>query len=154
MSFKYEKDVVAWASEQARLMRAKRFDLLDIENIAVEIEGVGKSEQRALSNRMSVLLAHLLKWQYQSDSRGKSLARIIKEQRKRVQLAIEETPSLSGNLNDFKWWSGTWADAVSIIVDETGLDTFSDECPWVLDEILDYDWFPFSGEFDGATSNS
>ena len=50
----YETDVVAWASEQARLIRAGRFDLLDREHIAEEIEDVGKSEQRELATRMAV----------------------------------------------------------------------------------------------------
>ena len=44
----YETDLNAWANEQARLLRAGRFDLLDIEHIAGEIEDVGKSEQREL----------------------------------------------------------------------------------------------------------
>lgn len=34
----YEKDVVAWANEQARLLRAGRLDLFDVEHIAREIE--------------------------------------------------------------------------------------------------------------------
>ncbi|MDR3089077.1 MAG: DUF29 domain-containing protein, partial [Desulfobulbaceae bacterium] len=72
MNTAYETDVVAWAGEQARLLRAGRFDLLDIENIAEEIEDVGKAEQRELMSRMAVLLAHLLKWQYQPERRGKS----------------------------------------------------------------------------------
>lgn len=38
----YETDVVAWANEKARLLRAGCFDLLDIEHIAGEIEDVGK----------------------------------------------------------------------------------------------------------------
>lgn len=42
----YEHDINAWANEQARLLRAGRFDLLDVEHIAGEIEDVGKSEQR------------------------------------------------------------------------------------------------------------
>ena len=65
----YEDDVVAWANEQARLLRTGRFDLLDIEHIAEEIEDVGKSEQRELANRMAVLLTHLLKWHYQPERR-------------------------------------------------------------------------------------
>lgn len=52
----YDKDIVAWANEQAQLLRARRFDLLDIEHIAEEIEDVGKSEQRELANRMAKLL--------------------------------------------------------------------------------------------------
>jgi hypothetical protein len=50
----YEDDVVAWANEQARLLRAGRFDLLDIQHIAEEIEDVGKSEQRELATRADV----------------------------------------------------------------------------------------------------
>ena len=44
MTAHYEADIVAWASEQARLLRSGRFDLLDTEHIAEEIEAVGKSE--------------------------------------------------------------------------------------------------------------
>lgn len=61
MNTRYEADVVAWANQQARLIRAGRFDLLDLEHIAEEIEDVGKSEQRELARRMAVLLAHF-KW--------------------------------------------------------------------------------------------
>lgn len=49
----YETDIVAWANEQARLLRARRFEELDIEHIAEEIEDVGKSEQREWANRMA-----------------------------------------------------------------------------------------------------
>lgn len=45
----YQKDIVAWANEQARLLRAGRFDLLDIEHIAEEIEDVGKKQRTYLS---------------------------------------------------------------------------------------------------------
>ena len=54
----YETDVIAWANEQATFIHSGRFDLLDIEHIADEIEDVGKSEQREFENRMAVLLAH------------------------------------------------------------------------------------------------
>jgi hypothetical protein len=38
ITISYDADVVAWASEQARLIRAGRFDQLDLEHIAEEIE--------------------------------------------------------------------------------------------------------------------
>jgi hypothetical protein len=68
---KYDEDVVAWAQEQARLLRAGRFDQLDLQHLADEIEDVGKSEQRELANRMAVLLGHLLKWQHQPNGAGR-----------------------------------------------------------------------------------
>ena len=57
MNTSYESDVVAWAKEQAALIRSGHFDKLDLINIAEEIEDVGKSEQRELASRMAVLLS-------------------------------------------------------------------------------------------------
>lgn len=145
MNTRYEADIVAWASEQARLLRAGRFDLLDIEHIAEEIEDVGKSEQRELANRMAVLLAHLLKWQYQPERQGNSWARTIREQRRGVLNRLDETPSLKGKLNDSRWWDGVWADAVAQATSETGIDTLPEICPWALAEVLGQDWLPESG---------
>ena len=142
MSAKYETDIVAWASEQARLIRAGRFDLLDLAHIADEIEDVGKSEQRELANRMAVLLAHLLKWQYQPERQGNSWARTLKEQRKGVRRRLEETPSLKAKLTDPAWWDGVWSDAVAQAGEETGLDTLPEVCPWTEADILGEGWLP------------
>ncbi len=57
----YETDVVAWASEQARLLRAGHFKLLDRDRLVEETADVGKGEQRELAIRISVLLAQLPK---------------------------------------------------------------------------------------------
>ena len=138
----YEIDVVAWANEQARLIRAGRFDLLDLEHIAEEIEDVGKSERRELASRMAVLLAHLLKWQYQSERRGSSWERTIKVQRKSIAVRLEKTPSLKPDLNDGDWWAEVWVDALQIATRETGLsyEEFPEVCPWTIAEILVTDW--------------
>ena len=77
---RYEKDVVAWSREQAELLRAGRWAELDINHIADEIDDVGKSEQRELANRMAVLLAHLLKWQFQPDRQSANWRRTIIEE--------------------------------------------------------------------------
>src|SRR5471032_3643024 len=96
MGTTYEEDVVAWASEQAALLRAGKLSSIDIEHIAEEIEDVGKSEQRELASRMAVLLAHLLKWQFQPSRRSKSWKFTIRTQRKEVAYVLDEAPSLRG----------------------------------------------------------
>jgi hypothetical protein len=58
MTATYENDIVAWAKEQAYLLRSGRLSSIDIEHIAEEIEDVGKSEQRELANRMALLLSN------------------------------------------------------------------------------------------------
>lgn len=44
MTALYQQDILAWARQQATLLRAGRFSELDIEHLAEEIEDVGKSE--------------------------------------------------------------------------------------------------------------
>jgi len=93
--YRYEVDVIAWANEQAAFIRAGQFDKLDLEHLADEIEGVGKSEQREFENRMVLLLTHLLKWQYQESHRGASWERTIKDQRNMIQRRLMKTPALN-----------------------------------------------------------
>lgn len=139
----YDQDILAWSQEQARLIRAGRFELLDVAHVAEEIEDVGKSEQRELANRMTLLLAHLLKWQYQPERRGASWEKTIKAQRKELAYHLDETPSLRPKLLEARWLEMVWAKAIAQAVSETGLDCFPDDCPWIMDdEILNPAWFP------------
>ena len=68
----YNRDFYAWAMEQAALMRAGRLAEADIQNIAEEIESMGRGEKRELVSRLTVLLTHLLKWRAQPGLRGRS----------------------------------------------------------------------------------
>src|SRR5690242_16652631 len=68
----YETDFYRWTAEQAELLRAGRLNAVDITHIAEELDALGRSEKRELVSRLSVLLAHLLKWQHQPSRRRKS----------------------------------------------------------------------------------
>lgn len=140
----YDKDIVVWAKEQAKLLRMGKFSEIDIENIAEEIEDVGKSEQRELASRMAVLIMHLLKWAYQSERRSKSWIHTIKIQRKSILKRIEKTPSLAPMLDESEWIEDIWGDAVIAASKETGIgsDFFPSECPWPLAEVLKEGWLP------------
>jgi hypothetical protein len=142
MATRYEHDIVAWANEQAALLRAGKLAALDLGNLAEEIEDVGKSEQRELAKRMAVLLAHLLKWEFQLERRGASWQRTIREQRRAILERIARTPSLQPMLLDSSWQREIWADAVASAAAETGLHALPDSCPWPPERILDPDFFP------------
>lgn len=140
---RYEHDIVAWSQEQARLLRNRRFELLDLEHLAEEIEDVGKSEQRELANRLAVLLAHLLKWLYQPERRGASWEKTIRAQRKELSYHLDETPSLRPKLKELRWLEMVWLKAIAQAANDTGLDCFPDDCPWSIDEeVLNPAWFP------------
>ena len=68
----YESDFYTWTQEQARLLRERRFDELDLENLVDEVESVGSSEKREIRSRLVVLIGHLLKWKFQPGGRGSS----------------------------------------------------------------------------------
>jgi len=138
----YQSDVAAWSREQARMLRARRFEALDIEHIAEEIEDVGKSEQRELASRLAVLMAHLLKWRYQPEGRGNSWRRTIGVQRKDVAYALKESPSLRAKFDDPEWMDLVWAKAVAQAAAETDLEVFPETSPWTIDEVLNQDWLP------------
>ncbi len=139
---RYEDDVVAWSTEQARFLREGRLELLDIAHLAEEIEDLGKSEQRELANRIAVLLAHLLKWQLQPGRRGASWQVTIRNLRRGIARRLEETPSLRPKLSDPDWWAGIWDDATAQAAEETGLSDFPETCPWASSEVVDQEWLP------------
>jgi hypothetical protein len=140
----YDTDIIAWANEQARLLRTGCLDQLDIEHIAEEIEDVGKSEQRELANRMAVLLADLIQWQCQPERQGNSWRRTIRDRRNSIARRLRATPSLKRCLSDPDWCADAWGDAVAAATAEAGLDDLPQDCPWAVGQVLDPDWLPES----------
>jgi hypothetical protein len=138
----YDQDFYAWANEQAGLLRSGRLSEADIENIAEEIESMGRSEKRELVSRLTVLLLHLLKWRFQPRRRGASWEATIKVQRMKLASHMRENPSLKSQL------SNAIDEAYQIgrieASDETGLDeaTFPLACPWSYDELIKPEFWP------------
>jgi hypothetical protein len=92
----YESDFYAWTQKTAELLKQCQFTELDLDALVEEIEDMGKSERRALESRLSVLLGHLLKWQYQPDGRSYSWQGTIDVQREAI--AVENTNISPGTL--------------------------------------------------------
>ncbi|HLB99535.1 MAG TPA: DUF29 domain-containing protein, partial [Acetobacteraceae bacterium] len=90
----YDRDFYAWANEQAALLRAGRLAEADLENIAEEIESMGRSEKRELNSRLRVLLMHLLKWRHQPMLRSKRWSNTIAAQRDDIVDHLADNPSL------------------------------------------------------------
>ena len=70
----YETDFYLWTQQQADLLRQRQFNRidLDVENIAEEIESMGKRDRRSISGYIQNVLLRLLKWRYQPERRGAS----------------------------------------------------------------------------------
>ena len=144
MGTNYETDVIVWAQEQVALLRSGKLTEIDIVHIAEEIADVGRAEQRELANRMSILLAHLLKWKYQPDKRTNSWEITIRNQRTSILKRLIKTPSLKPMLNDPDWIEDVWADAIQTASKETAIEVadFSLRCPWTMTDAITPDWMP------------
>jgi len=138
----YERDYCGWLRENARLLREGRWGEIDSEHIAEELEAMGRSEKRELASRLSVLIAHLLKWQYQPVRRSRSWRNTISTQRMDLKELLEESPSLRRDLE--KRIEKSYEKAKLKAEDETGLykERFPPTCPFSPEEILDESFFP------------
>lgn len=116
----YADDLHGWAIEQAALLRQGRLDLIDWENLAGELEGMARSEYRALESALRVLLLHLLKWDAQPAFRSKSWIFSIQEQHKRYVELLTDNPSLKSSLEKIR--ISAHASARKLAAAETGLD--------------------------------
>jgi Domain of unknown function DUF29 len=138
----YEQDFYAWANEQAALLRAGKLAAADIENIAEEIESMGRGEKRELVNRLNVLLLHLLKWQFQPGFRSHSWRSRIREQRIRLATHLKDNPSLKSKLDQAV--GEAYELALIEAVRETGLpeNTFPTTCPYAFAQAIDANFWP------------
>lgn len=133
----YEADFSAWLLEQAELIRAGRSLEIDADNIAEELEGMARSEFRALVSALKVILLHMLKWDHQPERRSASWVSSINEQRDQYELILEDNPSFRRHLSEAL--ERAYRQARCGAAQETGmpLDTFPAACPYDLDVLLD-----------------
>ena len=138
----YHADYYAWTIEQSRRLRAGEMSGIDAENIAEELESMGRSDRRELKSRLIVLVMHLLKWRHQPAARSRSWSATIDEQRLQIEGVLADSPSLRPAA------ATMLAEAYEIArvraIAETGLadDVFSEACPFTPDEVLSRGFLP------------
>ncbi|KJR43903.1 protein of unknown function DUF29 [Candidatus Magnetoovum chiemensis] len=138
----YETDFYAWSLKTAELIRQGRLNELDLENIAEEIEDLGRNNKRELANRLAVLIMHLLKWQFQSNKRSDSWVSTIVTQRREIRNLLEDSPSLKYNIEDTI--EKAFKDARVDFEDETGIPkkTLPETCPYTWEQLSKHGFLP------------
>ena len=147
----YEQDFQAWLENQAEKLRARAHNEIDWDNLAEEIDSVGRSERRELRNRLVLLVHHLLKWQFQPGRRSESWRITISEQRIWIPGIIDTSPSLKDYPDTI--FADAYAEGRQRAIDETGLSakTFPATPPFSIDQMLDSRFFPGERLEDWAT---
>jgi Domain of unknown function DUF29 len=139
---KYEDDLYAWTQEQAGHLRAGIWGAVDVAHVAEEIEDLGNEQRHAVESHLRILLAHLLKWQYQAQRRRRSWQTSVLNARTEITRRLERNPSLQHAWPEMLAWA--YPKARQLAATETGLPraTFPDTCPWEKAQILDEEFWP------------
>lgn len=138
----YDTDFYGWTQEQVSLLKKKQWNLVDVEHLIEEIESLGRQERQELVNCLAVLLAHLLKWQYQPEMRSRSWQATLREQRRKITKLMQQNPSLQPYLPEAI--QEGYEDALDLAVRETGLsyETFPEDCPYAFEQAIDAEFLP------------
>ena len=143
---RYDADFHRWSEEQGRALRERRTTDVDWENVAEEIESLGRSDKRSIESNLGVVLLHLLKWRYQNEKRKAGWRSSIAEHRLRILKLINDSPSLQA------YPAEVLAEEYSLArlkaADETGLTEsgFPQACPFTIQQVLDPDFWPANAQ--------
>ncbi len=142
MNETYLVDFNSWVDQTAQLLRDRRWQEIDVAHLIEEIQDLGKSEKRGISSQLTRLLLHLLKWQFQPQRRSDSWIDSITDARTQIELALEDSPSLS--TYPAQQLQESYSRARRQAAKQTGIDlsTFPEECFYPLEFVLEEDWLP------------
>jgi Domain of unknown function DUF29 len=141
------EDFYSWLLDQASALRKRRWNSLDCEHLAEELEAMAVAERRELLKRLTTLLSHLLKLRYQPRLRSRRRRMLtVVHSRTQIRQLLEDSPGLKGQLEQLV--PKAYSDARRETGIELGhlhnewIDLFPEECPWSLDQLQDDDFYP------------
>lgn len=140
----YERDFYTWTQEQAAALRRRDAAALDWDNLAEEIDALGRSERHAVDSHFRTLIEHLLKLAHSPAVylRGDWMATVARV-RDQLQDCLTATlvrtarDNLAGN-----YLRARRVAALALAQDGLTAADLPAECPWTLDQLLDPDFWP------------
>ena len=131
-----DEEFAAWIGHQAAALKSGRFDDLDIDDLADEVESLAKRDYRKLVSAVRIILLHMLKWDYQPEHRGQPWRASINEHRDRVWGELASSPSFRSRIPEAV--EIAYQPARNKAAEETGvfLSNFPSSCPYSWDDIM------------------
>src|SRR5215475_7719133 len=132
----HERDLYSWLMEQARLVRDGRWQTIDQDNLAKEIEGLAQQQFKTLESAVHVLLTHLLKWDHPAIRRSRGRVQSVQSQRQAVNDVLARNPGLAPRIPEAIAYCYRKARAEA--ANDVGLDenSFPPKCPYEWGEIV------------------
>jgi hypothetical protein len=132
----YNQDFYSWLMEQAQHVRTGEWDAIDRDNLAEEIESLGREQFNKLESALRVLLIHFLKWDHQPSKRSRSWMLPIKAQRLELDDVLDDNPGLRPRIAEAL--ARAYRKARVEAARETRLDekSFPDTCRYSFEDII------------------
>jgi Domain of unknown function DUF29 len=142
----YEQDYYAWIQEQVRALRERRTEAVDWENVAEEIEDLGKSEKRSIESHLETLIEHLLKLAYMRGLTRTRNARLWEGSaslaRVRIRRLLDESPSLRSKLEQIFAAAYETGRIKALSAMKLPKESIPAATPWTLHQVMDDNFMP------------
>jgi hypothetical protein len=138
----YERDFCLWLELNIQQMKAGTLEAIDVIHVIEELETMGRSERQSLQSNLQVVLMHLLKYKYQSEKRTKSWRFTLLEHRDRIEVLLEDSPSLRTYLSENFVRSYAKARKKAAVETDLDIEIFPLNSPFTIEETLDSDYLP------------
>jgi hypothetical protein len=135
----YERDEHEWIAAQISALESGQLNRLDRENLIEFLSEMTIRDRRELRSRLTVLLLHLLKVQFQPERLSASWVSTILVQQNEIRSLFEDIPSLGSRAGAIA--EQAYRDASRLAARETGLPAsrFAPAMPWTVAEALAFD---------------
>lgn len=139
----YDADLYEWLRHQARLLKERRLEALDLENLIEEIEDLGSEQLNAAESFVRQILIHLLCLQFSGSSAPQRHWK-VEIGNFRIELAkrLKRSPSLRRKIADS--FEEEWRNARRLALlklDGEPARAIPQDCPFTLAQVLDEDFF-------------
>ncbi|MDB9506612.1 DUF29 domain-containing protein [Microcystis aeruginosa CS-338/01] len=138
----YEIDDSLWLEATIELLKAKKFDALDLDNLIEELEDLGNEKKFRVASLLEQIIRHFLLLQFWTRERDYNQDHWELEI---VNFQIQLKRGLTTNLRNYlqNELTSIYEDAVFFVRKKTKNKViFPDTCPYSLEELLDPNWLP------------
>ena len=152
MTTGYDTDFSMWAKEQAQRIRSRQWHLLDVDNLAEEVDAIARSEYRELRSTVTMLLRCELLAMHLNADQAQAYEGEISFLRLQANAILEDSPSQRDKFESmlpslYAFVANQVHDQLQSVISVDEL--FSIMRDWSLEKVLKGD-IPVPGEFNAV----
>ncbi|MBO1069196.1 DUF29 domain-containing protein [Aphanizomenon sp. UHCC 0183] len=137
----YKSDYLAWYEMTLEQIKNDQLNDLDLDSLSEVLENLVRDTKRSGESYLRQIIIHLLLieyWEAESINRRHWAAEIVNF---RNELETDMTRNLRKHLNEEK--ENNYQKAIKYVIAKTGLkkNTFPEQCPYTLEQLINDDWF-------------